>query len=161
MASQVEQVMSARGLVTIAAKDVNRFWSNVAERPEVGCWLWVGPTFDSGYGRFRLGGADRRAHRVSWLIATGEWPTLHVLHHCDTPACVRFIDLFLGTHADNMADMKKKGRYHLSRAKLGPELRDYVRSLRGVRTQREIAQELGVAHSTVGNVQTGRTWNGD
>jgi len=36
--------------------------------------------------------------------------SIHVMHLCDNPSCYRYDHLRLGTHADNMADMKAKGR---------------------------------------------------
>ncbi len=52
------------------------------------------------------------AHRVSWEIHFGPESIegMQVLHHCDTPACVRPSHLFLGTEADNARDKVEKGR---------------------------------------------------
>lgn len=51
------------------------------------------------------------AHRESYRQAYGDFPAhLHVLHKCDTPACVRPDHLFLGTPLDNMRDKISKGR---------------------------------------------------
>jgi hypothetical protein len=36
-----------------------------------------------------------------------------VLHDCDNPPCFRLDHLRLGTHAENMADMRAKGRDNL------------------------------------------------
>lgn len=87
-----------------------RLWPSVNRT--AGCWEWTGPAFRGGYGRVYFRGRTLYAHRVSWELANGRIPDgLWVLHHCDNPPCVRPDHLFLGTHADNMADMVAKGRH--------------------------------------------------
>jgi hypothetical protein len=75
-----------------------------------GCWIWTGSRA-GGYGTLRVDGKVQKTHRLSYAEFIGQIPDgLCVCHHCDNPPCFNPDHLFLGTHNDNMQDMKRKGR---------------------------------------------------
>lgn len=86
--------------------------TNYTPVPETGCWLWLVGWKRDKYGKVNKGGrAITEAHRMFYQHFNGEIPSgLYVCHKCDTPSCCNPSHLFLGTHADNMADMVRKGR---------------------------------------------------
>lgn len=92
-------------------KVTKRFWAKVDKRGPDDCWKWYASTNPDGYGRFMLKGIQEKAHRMAWRLAFGEIPpNLCVCHTCDNPGCVNPDHLFIGSHMDNMADMREKGR---------------------------------------------------
>jgi hypothetical protein len=143
-----------------------RFWQHVLLGD--GCWEWTASRRGGGYGQFRPDAKTNvGAHRFSWEVMRGPIPDgLHVLHSCDNPACVNPKHLFLGTPADNLADMTAKGR----RARKGPagernaaskltasqveEIRS--RFVRGNRS--ELAKEFGVTVGHINKVARGYQW---
>lgn len=103
-------------LMAFNEKTTQRFWSKVRKGRGNSCWIWTGSLIIRyGYGQFSAKVDGRwtmlRAHRVAWQLTHGEIPEgLHVLHKCDNPACVRPSHMWLGTQAENLADMRQKGR---------------------------------------------------
>lgn len=129
------------------------FYDRVAFEPMSGCWLWTGSVSDKGYGMLVRGHNYKKkgykAHRVSWELHKGPIPKgKHVLHKCDVRCCVNPDHLFLGTHAENMADMAAKGRSRTGLKKLTPADVVEMRFLRKQNLKlREIGKRFGVSEA--------------
>lgn len=143
-----------------------------------GCIEWAGVTVKSNsseahrYGRFTSGGRKHLAHRVAYERAFGEIPEgMLVLHRCDNTKCCNQDHLFLGTHLDNMADMRAKGRSNKSnknpargeRASGSKLTENDVREIRrllsdGVTTV-ALGQQFSVNPSAISRISTGKTWS--
>lgn len=103
----------------------HELWTRIAKKLIVidddldECVLWTSSHDPYGYPRLHIwcwNGFIRKWFTVSrfvvWL-ARGEDPTgLEVCHKCDNPGCLNPRHLWLGTHAENMADYRAKKALH-------------------------------------------------
>jgi len=149
---------------------MKRFEEKYVPIPEAGCWAWIAHVDPSGYGKFKINGEMKLAHRVSYELYTGTIPDgMFVLHKCDNRICVNPAHLFLGTHQDNMDDMKNKGRSSREsrnkgssngRAKLTESDVSEIRKRYedGCATQHELSVQYGVSRSTVSYICSGQRW---
>lgn len=150
-----------------------RFWEKVNKngpllRVDLGnCWEWTATLDTGGYGRIIFGRRNKRlAHRVSWFLSHGRWPTQCVLHACDNRKCVRPDHLFSGTIADNTHDMIRKGRYRHVVGSAHPKAKLSEEDVRAIRREhhekktlhRVFAKRYGMGRSTISKVISGYYW---
>lgn len=136
-----------------------------------GCWEWQrARANDGGYGCLNWKGVHM-AHRVSWAVHVGPIPKgLNVLHKCDNPPCCNPDHLFLGTLADNNADMEAKGRSNRSGLRAGSTFRGEAHggarlteeAVRDIRASSEplrvLAERYGVKLMAVSRARAGKSW---
>lgn len=139
----------------------------ILQRMKTACREWFGYIGADGYGRTSRktasGWRKVLTHRQAWIDAKGPIPKgFFVCHKCDNRACRRVSHLFLGTPAQNSADMVRKQRslahQHQPRAKLTPRQIVEVRCLQGLLTQRSLAAIYAVNQSQISRVMTEDRW---
>lgn len=139
-----------------------RFWPKVIIGPD--CWLWAGKVKTVGYGSIVVNGRECYAHRFAWELNFGPVPDGKlVCHHCDNRRCVRPDHLFVGTDADNHADMVGKKRHRHGEehhcCKLSAVQVIEIRRLAATGLgKRKLGRRFGVNAGTIGAILSGRTW---
>ena len=109
------------------------------------------------------------AHRQAWLFSGREIAHgLQLLHRCDVRNCVNPQHLFLGTQADNIADMDAKGRRGIAPqpGESNPMAKGtdaLVMTIRrayaaGGVTQHQLARKFNVTRAFVCDVVRGKSW---
>ncbi len=150
---------------------------------EGSCVLWPRATDKQGRGRIWHHGKLMLAHRWAWERVRGPIPAGKLLcHHCDNPSCVNPHHLYVGTHADNMRDMKQRGRTMAARypalaRKLGrltgsanthfqgegnPKAKLMAAKVCAIRndprTTKYVAETYGLDRTTIQRIRRGTLW---
>jgi hypothetical protein len=150
---------------------LRRAVSELLQCPRQECVEWPRGKNQLGYGYIELHIKETRnqshtyyVHRLAFEFAYGQIVScLDVCHRCDNPPCFNPAHLFLGTHADNMADMARKGRgtsgERSGRAKLTEAQVLEIRSLcaDGV-SPSLIAKKYGVNRMSICYIATRQNW---
>lgn len=161
----------------LSAKDIARFWSKVDVRGPDECWPWKAGVSERGYGVISIRQGSFRANRVSLLIDGRDPGELLACHSCDTPRCCNPAHLWVGTSADNNADMTAKGRQVFPRGEDSFPARHPERLPRGdahvnsklraadipniradARVLRIIAEDYGVSQALICLVKSRKMW---
>lgn len=75
----------------------------LSERAADGCLVWTGIVSTAGYGRIKVGGRRRPAHRVSYELARGPIPEgLELDHLCRNRRCIEPTHLEPVTTRENL-----------------------------------------------------------
>lgn len=129
-----------------------------------GCYIWTRAIDSCGYGRISYNGKNCYAHVISFQLYKGITDKKHVCHTCDNPSCVNPEHLFLGTRADNMADMIAKGRgnksFGSSHFKTNLKEDDVltIRRLENIISKKELAKRYNVNQEAIYKIQNRITW---
>lgn len=139
-----------------------RFWPKVQITP--GCWPWTAGRGGSlGHGAIRVGSQMTNAHRVSYEIHFGPIPSgLVVRHKCDNPPCVNPDHLELGTQAENVKDMWRRGRGNPIRGEGHPSRKLSDRAVAEIITAKsyrgligDLAERYGVSKVRISQIRRG------
>lgn len=130
---------------------------------ENGCWVCVSHSKNyAGYTDICRHGRRTKLHRYvyekhyNYPLTKDEV----VMHLCDNPSCMNPFHLEVGSINDNNQDKTSKGRQTKGSDVHTSKLTEIqvLEILKDTRSNRKIAEDYGVAHSTIGRIKKGVNW---
>lgn len=105
---------SRKQLSVITPRNYALFMSRVSLDPEIGCSVYKQVASSRGRPRITMSGVTMEAYAFAWLFNTRSTipEGMMILHSCDNgdKGCVTPAHLSLGTHQDNMTEMRERDR---------------------------------------------------
>ena len=142
---------------------MEHFWNTIDASDRDGCWPWMGKRDRRSYGRVTINQVGLLAHRVAYVLETGEDRPELVLHSCHNPPCCNPAHLRYGTDADNMADKVAASRQQ--RGETVPNAKLTAAGVRELRTLHaagwsyaDLGTRYGISPRTALDVVHGATW---
>ena len=134
------------------------------------CQRFPGALDAFGYGVLTIGAKHIKAHRLAWALKnSGSIPPsdAYVLHRCDNKACINPDHLYLGSHNDNMRDVRERGNNkgthrgeeHGNNKLTAEQVKDIKRRLANGEKKSSLAREYGVVQPTIKRIADGSTWS--
>lgn len=146
-------------------KLIEKFWKRVDKQPE-GCWLWTGKTIYDGYGYMRMGGNPERVHKISLQLHLSReiqegMMVCHTPQVCHNRLCVNPNHLREATNIDNCNDKIIDGTQQIGEKAANVKLTEaQVIAIRDdTRTHKQIAEEYGVARTTISAIKRRESWS--
>lgn len=118
------------------------------------CWPWK-LELQKERPYFRLNGKKELAYRLVYTLMYGAIPDGQVVRHkCDNSACCNPYHLELGSHQENMDDMKERQRHGLPHH----TVKSIKRLIEDGVADKVIAERFGQKEANIAKIRLGKTY---
>ena len=155
--------------MNIEQKDIERFWNNVDKKTDNECWEWKSTILNTGYGQFSIKAIHKySSHRVAYSLFNNIELTNEqfILNSCDNIPCCNPHHLRIGTHLENMKDMKDRKRTFIPSGEKHPNVKLTEKDVLEIRSKYiprkysiyKLAEEYNITYQTVHDIIKRKKW---